>query len=138
MWDDALSKVESKERAGIDIKRCRKWLSILTTKLFETQSILSRHRFKLTKRLKDTMFERPQKLPAILKKRIMDQHEISVAMEPTRKRTKYETIQEGDRKLQRNCSVKRKNASIDKANDRKSKKRILNQTGIKRKHSIED
>lgn len=96
MWDDALSNVEGNDRAGIDIKRCRKWLSILSTKLFETQSALSRHRFKLTKRLKDPMFERSQKLPAILKNRIIDQQEITVETEPARKRRKYEmTSQEG-------------------------------------------
>lgn len=47
------------------------------------------------------MYERPKKLSAILTKRIMDQHKICVNIEPSRKQTTYDTIQEGDTNIQR-------------------------------------
>lgn len=77
MWEDALTEVEEKVRTQMDIKLCRKWLKVLTSKLFETQSALSRHRFKLSKRLKDPMFERSPQLPVDIQQRILEQYKIN-------------------------------------------------------------
>ena len=82
------------------------------------------------------MFDRPQTLPPILKRRIMDQHESIVSIEPSRKRMKHENIQEEVGKKMRCQKKAQKHA--DNTNDRKPKKRILNKTGTKQKHSIED
>jgi hypothetical protein len=46
----------------------------LTSKLFETQSALSRQRFKLVKILGDPMYERSTGIPDIVKKRLLDQY----------------------------------------------------------------
>ncbi len=67
----------------------------------------------------------------------MDQHELTVTIEPLRKRIKYENIQEEVRKVQRKYSVKRKSKYTDNTHDRKLKKRILNKKGTKREHSTE-
>jgi hypothetical protein len=50
-------------------------LRIITSKLFEAQSALSRHRFKLAKRMKNPIYEREQKMSLSLKKRIIDQYQ---------------------------------------------------------------
>ncbi len=88
MWEDALSSVEEKIKTNIDPKLCKKWLSIITLKLFETQSALSRHRFKLSKRLKDPMFERPANICSTLKKRITQEKEEQDSIERVVKRRK--------------------------------------------------
>lgn len=72
MWEDALREVDEKTKINIDPKLCKKWLSIITTKLFETQSALSRHRFKLSKRLKDLMFERSANISPAIQSRMVD------------------------------------------------------------------
>ena len=99
MWEDALTNVEQKVKTDIDIKKCRKWMSILTTKLFETQSALSRHRFKLSKRLKDPMFERSPKISLILKKRIFDQYSKNTELIKIRKRKKYDNLKTTSSKI---------------------------------------
>jgi hypothetical protein len=76
-------------------KLCNKWLSIITLKLFETQSALSRHRFKLSKRLKDPIFERSKNISPILKKkRILEQREEQDSAERVRKRKKDKKMEE--------------------------------------------
>jgi hypothetical protein len=75
MWEDALINTDEKVRTKVDITKCRKWLSIITSKLFEAQSALSRHRFKLSKRMKNPMYEKEEKLPISLKNCIIDQYQ---------------------------------------------------------------
>ncbi len=72
-------------------------MSILTTKLFETQSVLSRHRFELSKRLKDPMFERSPKISSILKNRIYDQCSKNIETMETGKRKKYDNLKKSNR-----------------------------------------
>lgn len=60
---------------------CRRWISIITSNLFEAQSALSRHRFKLMKRMKNPSFERALKTQTLLKERIIDQYNKTI---PTR------------------------------------------------------
>jgi hypothetical protein len=75
MMEDAFSDVDEKIERDINPKLCKKWLNIIILKLFETQSALSRHIFKLSKRLKDPMFERSSKICPALKKHILEQNE---------------------------------------------------------------
>ena len=42
-----------------DIVNGKKWMQKITSKLFEAQSAMSRHRFKLVKRMNDPQYERP-------------------------------------------------------------------------------
>jgi hypothetical protein len=97
MWEDALRDVDGKVRKDINPKTCRKWLNIITSKLFETQSALSRHRFKLSKRLKDPMFKRSTKICPNLKKHILQQNERSAikqrAISQKRRRPAYNAYQ---------------------------------------------
>jgi hypothetical protein len=74
MWEDAMANVGEKNKVKIDITLCKKWLCQLTSKLFETQSALSRHRFKLSKRRTDPMFERSKDIPVAVQQRIRNQY----------------------------------------------------------------
>ena len=94
MWEEALTDVDEKIKKNIDPKLCKKWLNIITQKLFEAQSALSRHRFKLSKRLKDPMFERSQKISPALKKHILKQSESQAIEELGQKRRKKENPKE--------------------------------------------
>lgn len=76
VWEDALSNVDEATKKGIDPKLFKKWLSITTNKLFETQLALSRHRIKLSKRLKDRIFERPKYIHPLLKKQLIENNAV--------------------------------------------------------------
>jgi hypothetical protein len=70
MWYDVLDSSADKPFATYDFTSFRYWLKLLTSKLFETQSALSRHRYRLVKRLGDPLFERPTHTPGLCKKRL--------------------------------------------------------------------
>jgi hypothetical protein len=72
MWYDVLDSNVDKPFALYDFTSFRKWMKLLTSKLFETQSALSRHRFRLVKRLGDPMFERSKYTPGLIKKRLQE------------------------------------------------------------------
>ncbi len=50
----------------------KQWIQKLTSKLFEAQSAMSRHRFKLMKRMSNPLFERPGGNSLNLKKRLLE------------------------------------------------------------------
>jgi hypothetical protein len=72
MWYDVLGSNADKPFATYDFTSFRYLLKLLTSKLFEIQSALSRHRYRLVKRLGDPMFERPTYTPGLIKKRLQD------------------------------------------------------------------
>jgi hypothetical protein len=94
MWEDALRDVDEKIKKNIDPKLCKKWLNIITQKLFEAQSALSRHRFKLSKRLKDPMFGRSTKISPSLRKYSLEQNESQDKEERGNKRKKKDNLKE--------------------------------------------
>jgi hypothetical protein len=47
----------------------------ITSKIFQAQLALSRQRFKLVKRLEDSMYERSPGIPELNKKRLLDQND---------------------------------------------------------------
>jgi hypothetical protein len=58
-WYDVLQKIADESSSKqYDFTMFRKWMKILTTTLFETQSALSRYRFWLIKRLGYPLSER--------------------------------------------------------------------------------
>jgi hypothetical protein len=129
MWEDALVNVDEKVRAGVDITKCRKWLSILTSKLFEAQSAMSRHRFKLAKRLKDPMFEREKKMPKSLKQHILNQYEMKKSMHIRDKRKERDASRETNKDKEKYCN-KRKRADspiIDHTDKRHRSERTTKQ-----------
>jgi hypothetical protein len=79
MWNDVLDSSADKPFANYDITSFRKWLKLLTSKLFETQSALSCHRFRLVKRLEDPMFERPTYTSGLIKKRLQVNSSIGIS-----------------------------------------------------------
>lgn len=88
VWEDALSNVDEATKKGIDPKLFKKWLSITTNKLFETQLALSRHRIKLSKRLKDRIFERPKYIHPLLKKQLIENNAVLYIPEQERENEK--------------------------------------------------
>jgi hypothetical protein len=73
MLEEALSGPED-QLIGSDIVNGRKWMQKVTSKLFEAQSAMSRHRFKLVKRMGDSHFERPRNMLESTKKWIMSEY----------------------------------------------------------------
>jgi hypothetical protein len=92
VWEDALSNVDEATKKGIDPKLFKKWLSITTNKLFETQSALSRHRIKLSKRLKDRIFERPKYIHPLLKKQLIENNAVLYIPEQERMRSNCKQV----------------------------------------------
>ncbi len=74
MWQEALMDTDV-QLIDIDTLNGRKWIKKLTSKLFEAQSAMSRHRFKLKKRLGNPLFERPGGIPRDIKKRLLQEYE---------------------------------------------------------------
>jgi hypothetical protein len=75
MWNDILVGNAEDPILSYEFTAFRLCMKKLTSKLFETQSALSRQRFKLlVKRLGDPMYERSTGIPDIVKKRLLDQH----------------------------------------------------------------
>ncbi len=78
MWYDVLDSSVDKPFAIYDFTSFRKWMKLLTSKLFETQSALSRHRFRLVKRLGDLLFERSKYTSGLIKKRLQENMIINI------------------------------------------------------------
>ena len=70
MWQEALVGIEEQFNNS-DILMGKQWIQKLTSKLFEAQSAMSRHRFKLMKRMSNPLSERPGENSLNLKKRLL-------------------------------------------------------------------
>lgn len=96
MWQDALGDIDVQFKNS-DIINGRKWMQRLTSKLFEAQSAMSRHRFKLIKRMGSPLFERPGGMPLGIKKRILQVHEQAMSNKKKKRRNvKYRSPDEKD------------------------------------------
>lgn len=88
MWNDILLSNAEDLIRSYDLALFRFWMKRITTKLFETQSALSRLRFKLVKRISNPMYERSSGIPALVKRRLLDQHSEHIAFSIFHKKKK--------------------------------------------------
>jgi hypothetical protein len=72
MWYDILGINAGDQICHYDFVSFRLWIKRLTSKFFEAQSALSRHRFRLVQRIGDPMYERSPGIPDLVKKRLLE------------------------------------------------------------------